>query len=182
MFKTELPYFIVLTLVILFSPFLPTSILLLLDYVLVRIAIVLLLLFLISAGPTAGILGLMAVAIVYLERNRRKVVVARSKLDLMDTDRPSQATVEEASQPQTTVPVQDFDVPKHDESDYFSHETCDSGHFEPVAPTINEKAVLATVYPLNTNGPASGDGSNELFEDVGFGHIPGLETVGDSSI
>lgn len=181
MFQSELSYFIVLSVVILLSPLVPTAVLLPLDNVIVRIGVVILLLFLISLGPTAGIVGLMAIAILYLERNRRKVSVALQKLDQMDNQRPEQATVEEASQPQKTVPVNEFDVPKPEETDYFSHETCDSGEFEPVAPTINEKAVLATIYPLDRHGPESGTGSNSLFEKLGFGHIPGLETIGDSA-
>ena len=180
MFQTELTYFIVFTLIILSSPFLPTNLLLPLDNVIIRIAMVILLLFLISIGPTAGILGLMMIAILYMERNRRKVSVALKKIDEMDVHRPAQATVEQEAEPQTTVPVNEFDIPKHDETDYFSTETCDSGHFEPVAPTINEKNVLATIYPLNNHAAESGTGSNQLFEELGYGHIPGLETVGDN--
>jgi hypothetical protein len=180
MYRTELTYFIVLTVIILFSQFLPTDLLLLLDNFLVRILVVILLLYLISLGPTAGILGLMAISIMYLERNKRKVVVATKKLDEMDWNRPQQATVEEASKPQTTVPVNEFDSPNEEESDFFPDETCDSGNFEPVAPSINEKAVLSTIYPLNKYGPEAGDGSDQLFEKLGFGHIPGVETVGDS--
>lgn len=181
MYRTELIYFIVLTVIVLFSQFLPTGLLLLLDNFIARILIVLALLYLISLGPTAGILGLMAIAVMYLERNRRKVVVAAKKIDLMDINRPQQATVEEASQPQKTVPVNEFNKPQDIESDFMPHETCDSGHFEPVAPTINEKAVLSTIYPLNKNGPEAGDGSDKLYEELGFGHIPGVETVGNPS-
>lgn len=180
MYRTELLYFSVLTVVILFTPFLPTGLLLLLDNFIVRILIVLALLYLISLGPTAGILGLIAVAVIYLERNRRKVSVIAKKIDEMDWSMPEQATVEEASQPQTTVPVNEFDTPQDEETDYFSKETCDSGDFEPVAPTINEKAVLSTIYPLNKSGPESGTAADQLFEELGFGHIPGVQTVGDS--
>jgi hypothetical protein len=181
MYRAELTYFIVLTVIILFSPFLPTGLLLLLDNFVVRIGVVIALLYLITLGPTAGILGLMAIAIMYLERNKRKVVVAAKKLDAMDWNRPKQATVEEASKPQTTVPVNEFDKPNEEESDFFPDETCDSGNFEPVAPTINEKAVLASIYPLNKTGPEAGAGSDELYEKLGFGHLPGVETIGDSN-
>jgi hypothetical protein len=180
MFQTERNYFIVLALIILFSSFLPNDLLFLLDSILIRITIVIVLLFLISVGPTAGIMGLIAVSILYLERNRRKVSFALQKLDAMDIHGSKLATVEEASRPQQTVPVQDFDVPNHDESDYFPVDNCDSGQFEPVAPTINEKAVLATIYPLHKDGPEQGTGSNQLFEELGFGHLPGVQTIGDS--
>jgi hypothetical protein len=180
MYRAELYYFIVLTIIILFSQFLPTGLLLLLDSFVVRILLVLALLYLISIGPTAGIFGLMAIAVMYLERNRRKVVIAAKKLDMMDWEQPKQATVEEASKPQTTVPVNEFDKPEEEESDFFPQDTCETDNFEPVAPTINEKAVLSTVYPLNKTGPEAGDAAAELFEKLGFGHVQGVETVGDN--
>jgi len=177
MFQTELPYFIVLSLLILFSSFVPTGLLLLLDNALVRLLIVLALLFLIRMGPMAGVFGLMAAALLFLERNRRKVAVALQKVDTMDNATPQQATVEEAGKPQKTVPVNPFDTPKEEESDFFPDDGCESGEFEPVAPTINEKAVLATIYPLHKSGPEAGTGSNQLFETLGFGHIHGVKTV-----
>jgi hypothetical protein len=179
MYRAELNYFIVLTVLILFSEFLPTSLLMLLDNFLVRIGIVLGVLYLTSLGPTAGIFGLMAVAIMYLERNKRKVNIAAKKLDKMDWSRPEQATVEEAAKPQTTVPVPEFNKPDEEEFDYMPHDTCDTDNFEPIAPTINEKAVLSTIYPLNKSGPEAGAGSDELYEKLGFGHIRGVETVGN---
>jgi len=181
MYRIELLYFVVLTVLILTSQFIPTAVLLVLDNIIIRVAIVIVLLYLISIGPTAGILGLVAVAVLYLERNRRKVVAAAKKLDSMDNSRPEQATVEEEAQPQKTVPVNEFDKPQDEETNYFPTETCKSGNFEPVAPTINEKAVLSTIYPLNKTGPEAGVGSNKLFEELGFGHIRGVETVGNST-
>jgi len=179
MYRTELTYFIVLTVIILFSQFLPTGLLLLLDNFLIRILVVLLLLYLITLGPTAGVLGLMAIAVMYLERNRRKVVVAAKKLDLMDWQKPEYATVEEAAKPQTTVPVNEFDKKTDEESYYIPDKTCDITDFEPVGPSINEKTVLSTIYPLSGQSAEAGDGSNNLYEDLGFGHIEGVETVGN---
>lgn len=182
MYQTELIYFIVLTFVIVFSPFLPTNFLLLLDYMVVRIIMVILLLYLIRVGPMAGIIGLMTICLMYLERNRRKVAVAIKKLDAMDPKRPSQATVKEASQPQKTVPVNEFATPDSEETSYLPEDnTCDITNFEPVAPTINQKAVLSTIYPLSKNAPEAGTASTQLYEELGFGHVPGVQTVGDAS-
>lgn len=179
MYRSELTYFIVLSIIILLSPLLPTPLLLLLDSIIIRVGVVILLLYLISIGPTAGIFGLMAICILYLERNRRKVSIAKNKIDKMDFTKSRPATVEEASKPQTTVPVRSFDKPTHDETEFLpTEEPCDITMFEPVAPTINEKTVLSTVYPLGNNESASA--SNELFEKLGFGHIKGVETLGDS--
>ena len=172
MYQTELIYFIVLTVIILFSQFLPTGILLYLDNFLVRIVVVFSLLYLISKGPTAGILGLMAISIIYLERNKRKVEIAAKKLDLMDWSRENHATIEEAATAQLTIPVNDFDK-KTEENTYYipENKTCDISDFEPVGPSINEKAVLSTIPPASS--------SNRLYEELGFGHINGLETVGN---
>jgi hypothetical protein len=134
------------------------------------------LLYLISIGPTAGIFGLMAIAALFLERNRRKVIVAAKKIDEMDINMPKQATVEEASKPQATVPVNKFDEPSEEETFFMPSDTCDTDNFEPVAPSINQKAVLSSIYPLGD--PESGTGADELYEQLGFGHINGVETIG----
>jgi hypothetical protein len=179
MYQRELIYFIVLATVVLFSQFLPMDILLLLDSIVIRIIIVLLILYLISIGPTAGIFGLMAIASLYLERNRRKVIVASKKIDLLDVNRPQQATVKEASQPQKTVPVNEFDEPNNKESDYIPSNTCDTDNFEPVDSTINEKAVLSTSYPLAESNNESASAIGKLYENLGFGHVKGLATLGN---
>lgn len=179
MYRSELTYFVVLSIIIILAPLLPTQLLLLLDSIIIRIGVVLLLLYLISMGPTAGIFGLMAICIIYLERNRRKVSLAKQKLDKMDFTKSRPATVEEASTPQKTVPVRSFDDPDENETEYMpTEEPCDITMFEPVAPSINEKTVLSTVYPLGNN--ESGSGSNELFEKLGFGHINSVQTIGES--
>ena len=166
MLPRELIYFVTLTILIVVSPFLPTSLLLLLDNLLIRTAIVFLLLYLIRIGPTAGILGLMGVSVLYLERNRRKVAVAIQKLEQMDT-RSRPATIEEASQPQLTVPVPPFETPGIASNTYLpADEPCDITNFEPVAPTINQKAVLSSIY---SSGSASA--SDEIYEKMGFGHL-----------
>jgi len=179
--RTELIYFVVLTFIILFAPFFPTSVLLLLDHILFRLAAVVLLLYLISTGPTAGIFGLIVVCVLYLERNRRKVAVAVKKLDRMDVYRPAQATVEEAGTPQKTVPVNSFATPNNEESPYVPEDAgCANDMFEPIAPTINQKAVLSTIYPLSTDAPESGTAATDLYEKLGFGHVEGVHTMGDS--
>jgi len=176
MYRIELIYFIVLTIIILFSQFLPTELLLPLDNFIVRIMIVILLLYLIGIGPTAGIIGFVAISCMYLERNRRKMIIANKKLDSTAINYLNQPTVEEASQPQKIVNVNDFDNPTKKVADYIPHQTCDSG-FEPVGQSIDQKVVLSTIYPLQSNSAA---GSNTLYEELGFGHIKGLETVGNS--
>ena len=176
MYQTELIYFIILTVIVLFSQFLPSGLLLLLDNFLIRISVVFALLYLISLGPTAGIMGLMAIAVIFLERNKRKVEIAAKKLDLMDWSRESRAsTIEEASKSQTTIPVNDFDKNTEKETYYIpDNKTCDISDlsdFEPIGTSINEKTVLSTIPPASS--------SSKLYEELGFGHINRLETVGN---
>jgi hypothetical protein len=115
MYRSELPYFITFAVIILITPFLPSSILLMFDLLIIRIAIVLLLLYLIRLGPTAGLFGLFAVGVIYLERNRRKALSAKSKLDMMDTNPIPQMSVSQQSKPQQTVPVLPFNIPLRDD-------------------------------------------------------------------
>jgi hypothetical protein len=172
MYRKELIYFIVLSIIILFSNMLPTFVLLSLDSIIIRIAIVLLLLYLISIGPTAGIFGLVAVGVLYLERNRRKIVVARKKLDAMDVNQPAQMSVDEERIPQKSVPVLPFEIPRGDEMTYMPSDEMGSDHFEQVAPSINSKEVLQSIYE-----GGEGAGSDKLYEELGFGHIEGVETL-----
>jgi len=164
MYRSEVIYFIVLAIITLASHFVSTNILLVLDHIVVRVAIILLLLYLINIGPTIGIFGLVAIGVLYLERNRRKVSVANAKFDQMEAkERP--ATVEEEAISQKTVPVREFDTPIPTESD-FLHALDNTDMFEPVAPSINQKEVLAGVYPLSEVGSASV--TTNLYEKMGF--------------
>jgi hypothetical protein len=174
MYRTELFYFILLVCIILASPYFPTKVLLLLDTIIVRVLIVVMLLYLITIGPTAGIFGFIAVAIMYLERNRRKVSLAIEKLDAMDVYQRKEATVKEAAQPQRTVPVKAFDEPDAEETEFVPDNSHSSHEFEPVAPSINQKAVLSSIYPFQGSGYASD--SEKLYESLGVGHLAEVVT------
>ncbi len=182
MYRSELPYFIGFSLIILLVPFLHSSVLLLADNLLVRILLVLLLIFLISCGPTAGLFGLLAIGVVYLERNRRKIIVARKKFDAIDVNYKPQMTVQQESQSQEIVPVVEFNnPPRDDEMPYIPTDDGGSDNWEPVAPSMNMKNVLHTSYPMSKDGPEEG-ASPELdsfYEEQGFGHIEGVHTLGN---
>jgi hypothetical protein len=179
MFRNEIQYFVVLTILILLAPFLPSGLLILLDNLIVRLGMIAGLLYCIHIGPTVGIFGLIAISALYLERNRRKVGLALEKLDAMEVPNAPQATVKEASTPQKTVPVRDFDIPAPTESVYVPEDdgSDQDSNFEPIAPSINQKAVLSTIYPLSSS--SSGSGAQHLFEKMGVGHLDGVETLGE---
>ena len=134
------------------------------------------LLYSIQIGPTVGIFGLLAISALYLERNRRKVGIALKKLDAMEVPKAPQATVEEASRPQMTVPVRNFDTPSPVESTFLPEDDGSETNFEPIAPSINQKSVMSTIYPLSSS--SSGSGAQHLFEKMGLGHLEHVETLG----
>jgi hypothetical protein len=179
MFRNEIQYFVVLTALVLLAPFLPSGLLILLDNLIVRLGMIAVLLYCIHIGPTVGIFGLIAIASLYLERNRRKVGLALEKLDAMEVPHAPQATVKEAGTPQKTVPVRQFDIPAPTESVYVPEDNGSNqdDNFEAIAPSINQKAVLSTIYPLSST--SSGSGAQHLFEKMGVGHLDGVETLGE---
>jgi hypothetical protein len=182
MYQSEVPYFIGFSLIILLTPFLPSNILLLADNFIVRVILVLLLIYLIGCGPTAGLFGLLAIGVIYLERNRRKIIVARKRFDTIDTNYIPQMTVEQESQSQQTVPVVSFNLPPdNDEMSYIPTEECGSDHWEPVAPSMNMKIVLPTSYPISKHGAEEGASPalDNFYEDHGYGHIDGVQTLGN---
>jgi hypothetical protein len=178
MFRNEIQYFVILTILILSAPFLPSGLLILLDNFIVRLGMIAALLYCIHIGPTVAIFGLIAISALYLERNRRKVGLALEKLDAMEVPHAPQATVKEASTPQKTVPVRQFDIPAPTESVYVPEDNGSNqdDNFEAIAPSINQKAVLSTIYPLSSS--SSGSGAQHLFEKLGVGHLDGVETLG----
>ena len=151
--------------IILGSPFLPSSLLMVLDHIAVRVALLCFLIYTVRIGPTVAILSLMAMAILFLERNRRKVGDALKKLDAMEV--PNFADLHEAYKKTMPVDVPDFDVPVPKEVDFMPHDTCDTDDFEPVDVSINRKEVLSTIYPL-------AERTDELYEKMGFGHVEGM--------
>ena len=156
-------------------PFLPTPPLLLLDHLLIRIAAVLLVVYAISIGPLTGILTWLFLAALFLERNRRKIQQARDTWDALDVHESVPATLEQASKP-SIVPAAPFDQPDTEETEFLPAEV-DITMFEPVAPTINQKEVLATIYPVGHNSAHSTAAAESIYEQLGFGHVPGVITL-----
>jgi hypothetical protein len=163
---TEFIYFVVLMGIVVSAPYLPTSLLLWLDHLVIRIAVIVILLYTMNLGYSVGLFVFLAIAILFLERNRRKVEVALQALDAMEVPVHPQATVEEAHTEQTTVPVRLFDTPDTEEVAYLPQAEHASAEFEPVAPSLNQKSVLATIYATG-----SAAASQHFYEQMGFGHI-----------
>ena len=175
--QAEIPLFVLLILVIAAAPFFPTRLLLTLDWLIVRIIVAVLLLYFVSVGPIVAVFGFIALALLYMERNRRKVQGGLKKWDALDT---KLASVEEAHRAQTTVKVAPFDTPDGSETEYtpLEEDTMDISMFDPVAPSQNEKVVLASSYPVGHQSSNSTASLGSIYEQLGYGHVRQVETVG----
>ena len=147
-YKKEAYSLIALVIVAFAAPVIPPMALKLLDNIVVNIAIVLGLLFAITHGPLIGVAALMAIALLYMERNRIKVSDARTKFnEIQEASDPAESTVEEEGKPQETVAVREFRQPRASESIYLPGPRVGNDEFEAVlgAPELNEKKALTPV-------------------------------------
>lgn len=160
-----------LGLAIVFVPFIPSNILSLLDFIIIRFLAVLAVLWGISRGPMIGIFTFVLIAALYLERNRQKIINARYKFaEIVDVNTPVQMTIEEEGESQKVVPVQDFDSPENRIFYYAPKDGCaaNSNDFTPPPPSesLNAKVVFNTI--------PQGSKSAGIFEKEGYGHLPGM--------
>ncbi len=184
--QAEIPLFLFQVLLVVITPFLPTGILLLLDVLLVRIVLAILLLYVTSVGPVATVFGFVAIALLFMERNRRKVQGGLRRWEEMDAvaGKATGAPVEEAHRPQTTVRVAPMLTPHGEETEYSPmegeatgpEEPLDVSLFEPVAPTQNEKVVLASGYPVSHRSASSTASMESIYEQLGVGHVSGVSS------
>jgi len=147
-YKKELYSLIALLVVTFAAPAIPGGVLQLLDNVVVNIVLVLGLLFAITVSPLIGIMALMAIAMLYMERNRTKVARARTKFnEIQEASDPAQMTVEQEGESQETVDVREFAKAKPSESIYLPGPKVGDDDFEAVlgAPDLNHKTPLPTV-------------------------------------
>lgn len=173
MFPSERVYVTGCVLLFLVSSYLPTSLLLLLDLWIVRIACMLFLLFAVSIGPTVGIFGFLAMALLFMERNRRKIDHALVKLDQMDpekkplasVDSPSTLTSYETMHPtsSSSPSLLEHGHSSKEGSYVPSDDSYDITQFEPVAPTINQKEVMQSLR--------SSSAAAAFYEELGVGHV-----------
>ena len=164
------PVQIALGLAILLTPALPKYVIMLLDLMVVRALIVLGVLWAVSSGPVIGLLALVLVGVLYIERNRYKLAYARNRFaKIVEADTSAEMTVEEEGKPQTVVPVREFETPKDRIMYYMPRDGCaaNSNEFEaPTATSLNDKEV----FPPQPQGNKAGS----FYQHLGFGQIPGV--------
>jgi hypothetical protein len=142
------------------SPVIPAIVLLLLDNIVVRVLVVAALLYSITQGPLIGLATLVTIGLLFIERNRHKVLNAKFKFEqIMEASDSPQMTVEQEGVPQNTVKVREFDEADGREAIFLPGKNTgnDEFHRVPWSEELNDKRVLQTV-PI-------GNKSAYLFKD-----------------
>jgi hypothetical protein len=124
-------------------PFLPDTMFTLLDNVIGVLVLLLAVLLALPYGTLPGVLTLLAVALTFVERNRRKVATK-----LLTDGQPSLEKQLAPSPPMSDMEVHpEFENPQVDETNFYPEQD-QTDSFEPVASSINEKSAIPTI---NTN-------------------------------
>jgi len=142
------------------SPVIPARVLLLLDNIVVRILVVIALLYSITQGPLIGLATLVTIGLLFIERNRHKVLNAKFKFEkIMEASDSPQMTVEQEGVPQNTVKVREFDEADGREAVFLPGKNTGNDEFDrvPWSEELNDKRALKTV-PI-------GNKSAYLFKD-----------------
>jgi len=127
-------------------PFLPKSVLLLTDNILVRILLLTLLLASSLAGPYVLLLTFVVILALFGLRNQMKInTVQPPRFDRM-------ASALEMPPLQADIPQPLFDIPTEDAYEFAPQSDTGSNEFEAVDTTINEKVVLPTQVPDGMGG------------------------------
>lgn len=124
-------------------PFFPDALFSLVDGIIGVFLLLMLVLLALPQGPLPGILTLGAVALTFVERNRRKV-----STKLLSEDVPTLKTQLESAPPMSPTEVHpEWEEAREDETSFFPEQE-QTDAFEPVAESMNEKVALPT---LGTN-------------------------------
>lgn len=124
-------------------PFLPDTMFGLLDTIVGVLILLLAVLLALPQGTVPGVLVLLAVALTFVERNRRKVA---SKL--LTDGQPSLEKQLAPSPPMSEAEIHPQWEVSHEDETQFHPEQDQTDSFEPVASSINEKSAIPTI---NTN-------------------------------
>jgi len=153
--NAALGYVLLLFLII---PFLPREILMLTDYLVVRVLMLIALVSVAYVSPVVAVLALAAFAFVFIQRNRLKMIQLSRAMRQSDESSPA---IQGIATPETAPPQPPFEVPEVDSVPFAPQKDSGDDSFAPVAPSQDEKQPLPT---------ESADGSRfaiqELFEWV----------------
>lgn len=122
-------------------PFLPWQVLMLTDFVLVRVVLLVLFLAAINISPQVGMLSLASIAFLFIERNKRKMKHIQNIMQNSSADSPAIASIET---PETAPEQPAFNTPSETSVPFGPAAGSGDNTFNPVAETINQKEALKT--------------------------------------
>ena len=134
---------LIVTLLICFFaiPFLPWQLLMLTDLVLVRLILLVSFLAAVQISPITGILSLAIIALLFIERNKRKMNYVRSLMSQSSPNSPAIQSIQDSPFAPEQPP---FDTPVEKNIPFSPQEDSGDNHFNPVAESLNQKKVLPT--------------------------------------
>jgi hypothetical protein len=140
-------------------PYLPRSVLILTDNILIRLALLAAIIAAAYVSPLVAVSTFIVIAFLFIERNKVKIHHLEKVMQQSTMDSPA---IESIQTPETAPEQPAFDIPIVDSVPFMPQNDSGDDSFAPVAETINEKV------PLPTEG--SNDGSrkaiNQLFSWV----------------
>lgn len=121
-------------------PFLPNTFFTLIDNVVGVLLLLILALLVLPYGPIPGVLTLVAVALTFVERNRRKVTTK-----LLQDGKPSLEKQLAPAPPMSDMEVHpQWETSNEDETPFYPEQD-QTDTFEPVSSSINEKTAIPTI-------------------------------------
>lgn len=128
----------------LFLPFYPDTLFVLLDGIVGVFLLLFVVLLALPCGTVPGVLVLVAVALTFVERNRRKInkkIIEVPAVTYQQQMAPSPPMSDEEIHPA-------YEYPQEEEVPFYPEENA-SDSFEPVGTSINDKQVIPTLTPNN---------------------------------
>jgi len=122
-------------------PFLPWQVLMLTDYIVVRVVLLGLFLTAMNISPQIGMLSLASIGFLFIERNKRKVKHLQKVMQQSTPDSPAIAGIES---PETAPAQPSFNKPTESNIPFSPQVDSGDNSFSPVAETLNQKGVLNT--------------------------------------
>jgi hypothetical protein len=131
---------LILALVVLFFavPFVPTSILMLSDTIIVRFILLVILIASVNVTPLVGILTFLVLAHLFIQRNQRKLQIFQT------VPENENIAVESIQTPSTAPPQPAFQRPSEKSVQFMPQDDSGENAFHAVAESLNEKEVLPT--------------------------------------
>lgn len=141
------PLIVALVILFVFLPYISDGILSVFHHPIISIISILTLVWFTTKSPGLGILGLLVVGALYLERNRRTLFTAWSRAPRMPEDREFPVS--------PSMKFVDYEVPSVSRHPFEPAGGCNanSNEWSAVAPTINQKKVLQSVPPGSATWP-----------------------------